>query len=267
MGPVSLQKLFDCPSWVDFILLRFGIVHQVNLEYLARGVFDNEGLLYPDSVVGTDSHTTMINGLGVVGWGVGGIEAESVMLGQCTSMVLPEVIGFKFTGELPQIVTATDLVLLCTQMLRQKGVVDKFVEFYGSGVKSLTLADRATISNMAPEYGATIGLFAMDEETLNYLRQTGRSEEKVQMIAEYLKAVGMFKQYDKDPELQYSSILELDLATVQPCVSGPKRPQDYVSLKDMKADWNASLTNPVGFKGFGLSQDNLKDTVKMNFKG
>jgi len=129
------------------------------------------------------------------------------------------------------------------------------------------LADRATISNMAPEYGATIGLFAMDEETLNYLRQTGRSEEKVEMIAEYLKAVGMFKQYDKDPELQYSSILELDLATVQPCVSGPKRPQDYVSLKDMKADWNASLTNPVGFKGFGLSQDNIKDTVKMNFNG
>ena len=150
-------------------------MHQVNLEYLARVVFNKEGLLYPDSVVGTDSHTTMINGLGVVGWGVGGIEAESVMLGQCTSMVLPEVIGFKLTGELHKTVTATDLVLLCTQMLRKKGVVDKFVEFYGPGVKSLTLSDRATISNMAPEYGATIGLFPVDDVTLEYLRKTGRT--------------------------------------------------------------------------------------------
>lgn len=150
-------------------------MHQVNLEYLARVVFNKEGLLYPDSVVGTDSHTTMINGLGVVGWGVGGIEAESVMLGQCTSMVLPEVIGFKLTGLLHKTVTATDLVLLCTQMLRKKGVVDKFVEFYGPGVKSLTLSDRATISNMAPEYGATIGLFPVDDITLDYLKKTGRT--------------------------------------------------------------------------------------------
>ena len=205
-------------------------------------------------MVGTDSHTTMINGLGVVGWGVGGIEAESVMLGQCTGMVLPEVIGFKMTGELPATATATDLVLLCTQMLRKKGVVDKFVEFYGPGVKSLTLADRATISNMAPEYGATIGLFPMDQTTLEYMRQTGRSEEKVEVISQYLKSVGMFKVYDQDADLQYSSVLELDLSTVQPCVSGPKRPQDYVGLKDLKADWNASLTNAVGFKGFGLPQ-------------
>ena len=204
--------------------------------------------------MGTDSHTTMINGLGVVGWGVGGIEAESVMLGQCTGMVLPEVIGFKMTGELPPTATATDLVLLCTQMLRKKGVVDKFVEFYGPGVKSLTLADRATISNMAPEYGATIGLFPMDQTTLEYMRQTGRSEEKVEVISQYLKSVGMFKIYDQDADLQYSSVLELDLSTVQPCVSGPKRPQDYVGLKDLKADWNASLTNAVGFKGFGLPQ-------------
>lgn len=204
--------------------------------------------------MGTDSHTTMINGLGVVGWGVGGIEAESVMLGQCTGMVLPEVIGFKMTGELPATATATDLVLLCTQMLRKKGVVDKFVEFYGPGVKSLTLADRATISNMAPEYGATIGLFPMDQTTLEYMRQTGRSEEKVEVISQYLKSVGMFKVYDQDADLQYSSVLELDLSTVQPCVSGPKRPQDYVGLKDLKADWNASLTNAVGFKGFGLPQ-------------
>eukprot|EP00178_Gracilaria_changii_P027448 TRINITY_DN8783_c0_g1_i1.p1 TRINITY_DN8783_c0_g1~~TRINITY_DN8783_c0_g1_i1.p1 ORF type:complete len:200 (-),score=19.03 TRINITY_DN8783_c0_g1_i1:1476-2075(-) len=197
----------------------------------------------------------MINGLGIVGWGVGGIEAESNMLGQCTSMVLPEVIGFKMTGELPKTATATDLVLLCTQMLRKKGVVDKFVEFYGPGVKSLTVADRATISNMAPEYGATIGLFPMDEASLEYLKQTGRSNEKVEVISQYLKAVELFKQYDKDPDLEYSSVLELDLSTVQPCVSGPKRPQDYVSLSDLKNDWNKSLTNDVGFKGFGLTNE------------
>jgi aconitate hydratase len=177
-------------------------------------VFDSNGLLYPDSVVGTDSHTTMINGLGVVGWGVGGIEAEAVMLGQCTSMVLPEVIGFKLTGELKKTATATDLVLLCTQMLRKKGVVDKFVEFYGPGVKSLSLADRATISNMAPEYGATIGLFPVDEITLRYLRQTGRTEEKINIVKSYLSALGLFKDYEKDADLTYSSILELDLSTV-----------------------------------------------------
>lgn len=230
MGTVCFQKLLHCASRVSYPRCRFGIVHQVNLEYLARVVFDTEGLLYPDSVVGTDSHTTMINGLGVVGWGVGGIEAESVMLGQCTSMVLPEVIGFKLTGKLQKTTTATDLVLLCTQMLRKKGVVDKFVEFYGPGVSTLSLADRATISNMAPEYGATIGLFPVDQSSLDYLKQTGRNEEKVKVVAEYLKAVGLFKVYDKDPDLYYSSILELDLATVEPCVSGPKRPQDYVKL-------------------------------------
>lgn len=211
MGAVSLQKLLHRSSRVLPALCRFGIVHQVNLEYLARVVFDNNGLLYPDSVVGTDSHTTMINGLGVVGWGVGGIEAEAVMLGQCTSMVLPEVIGFKLTGELKKTATATDLVLLCTQMLRKKGVVDKFVEFYGPGVKSLSLADRATISNMAPEYGATIGLFPVDEITLGYLRQTGRTEEKINVVKSYLSALGLFKDYEKDADLTYSSILELVL--------------------------------------------------------
>ena len=248
-----------------------GIVHQVNLEKLARVIFGTEknGELqaYPDTVVGTDSHTTMINGIGVLGWGVGGIEAESVMLGQCTSMVLPEVIGFKMTGELPPTATATDLVLLCTQMLRKKGVVDKFVEFYGPGVKTLTLADRATISNMAPEYGATIGLFPMDQCTLDYLKQTGRSDERVQAIGQYLKTVGLFKEYDKDVDLAFSSILELDLSTVQPCVSGPKRPQDYVSLKNLKQDWNSSLTNAVGFKGYGLDETKINDTVKFGFKG
>lgn len=174
------------------------------------------------------------------------------MLGQCTSMVLPEVIGFKLTGELKKGSTATDLVLLCTKMLRKKGVVDKFVEFYGSGVKNLSLADRATISNMAPEYGATIGLFPVDEKTLDYLRQTGRSEEKINLVRTYLTAQGLFRDFEKDADLQYSSILELDLSTVQPCVSGPKRPHDYVALSDLKKDWNSSLTNPVGFKGFGL---------------
>ncbi len=174
------------------------------------------------------------------------------MLGQCTSMVLPEVIGFKLTGELKKGSTATDLVLLCTKMLRKKGVVDKFVEFYGSGVKNLSLADRATISNMAPEYGATIGLFPVDEKTLDYLRQTGRTEEKINLVRTYLTAQGLFRDFEKDADLQYSSILELDLSTVQPCVSGPKRPHDYVALSDLKKDWNSSLTNPVGFKGFGL---------------
>lgn len=192
----------------------FGIVHQVNLEYLARVVFDTNGLLYPDSVVGTDSHTTMINGLGVVGWGVGGIEAEAVMLGECTAMVLPEVIGFKLTGELPKHSTATDLVLLCTKMLRQKGVVDKFVEFFGPGVKTLSLADRATISNMAPEYGATIGLFPVDERTLDYLAQTGRSPQKIALVKEYLTRQGLFRNYETDPDLTYTSVLELDLSTV-----------------------------------------------------
>jgi len=173
-----------------------GIVHQVNLEYLARVVFERDGLLYNDSVVGTDSHTTMINGLGVVGWGVGGIEAESVMLGQTISMVLPEVVGFRLTGELPVHTTATDLVLTCTQMLRQRGVVGKFVEFFGPGVQGLTLADRATISNMAPEYGATMGYFPIDDQTLDYLRLTGRKPSKVAMIEEYLRGQDFFVTHD-----------------------------------------------------------------------
>jgi aconitate hydratase len=173
-----------------------GIVHQVNLEYLARVVFERDGLLYNDSVVGTDSHTTMINGLGVVGWGVGGIEAESVMLGQTISMVLPEVVGFRLTGELPATTTATDLVLTCTQMLRQRGVVGKFVEFFGPGVQSLTLADRATISNMAPEYGATMGYFPIDDQTLDYLRLTGRPASKVAQIEEYLRGQDFFVTHD-----------------------------------------------------------------------
>jgi len=171
-----------------------GIVHQVNLEYLARVVFNNEkGFLYPDSVVGTDSHTTMINGLGVVGWGVGGIEAEAVMLGECISMVLPEVVGFKLTGELKQGVTATDLVLTCTQQLRKRGVVGKFVEFFGPGLDNLSLADRATVANMAPEYGATMGFFPIDEQTLEYLKLTGRDSHKLKVVEGYLKEQGLFR--------------------------------------------------------------------------
>jgi len=173
-----------------------GIVHQVNLEYLARVVFERDGLLYNDSVVGTDSHTTMINGLGVVGWGVGGIEAESVMLGQTISMVLPEVVGFRLTGQLPKHTTATDLVLTCTQMLRARGVVGKFVEFFGPGVQGLTLADRATISNMAPEYGATMGYFPIDQQTLDYLTLTGRPASKVAQIEQYLRGQDFFVTHD-----------------------------------------------------------------------
>ena len=173
-----------------------GIVHQVNLEYLARVVFNQDNMLYPDSVVGTDSHTTMINGLGVAGWGVGGIEAEAVMLGQTISMVLPEVVGYKLTGDLSEGTTATDLVLNCVEMLRKRGVVGKFVEFYGPGVRNLSLADRATIANMAPEYGATMGYFPIDERTMEYLRLTGRDEGHVQLIEKYLRQQGMFVTYD-----------------------------------------------------------------------
>eukprot|EP01018_Ginkgo_biloba_P019788 Gb_03771 [translate_table: standard] len=201
-----------------------GIVHQVNLEYLGRVVFSNDGLLYPDSVVGTDSHTTMIDGLGVAGWGVGGIEAEAAMLGQPMSMVLPGVVGFKLTGKLNNGVTATDLVLTVTQMLRKHGVVGKFVEYYGDGMAALSLADRATIANMSPEYGATMGFFPVDHVTLQYLKLTGRSDETVKMVESYLRANKMFVDYNEpQADRVYSSYLELDLSSVEPCVSGPKR--------------------------------------------
>ncbi|MFN2398934.1 MAG: aconitate hydratase AcnA [Gemmatimonadaceae bacterium] len=214
-----------------------GICHQVNLEYLGRAVFTSEvdGMIqaYPDSLVGTDSHTTMINGLGVVGWGVGGIEAEAAMLGQPLSMLIPEVLGFKFYGRLPPGATATDLVLTVTQMLRRKKVVGKFVEFYGAGLSNLSLADRATIGNMAPEYGATIGFFPVDAETLKYLRFTGREEQHVRLVEEYCKAQGMFRTDDAaDPV--FSDTIELDLGTVEPSLAGPKRPQDRVPLKMSK---------------------------------
>nr|CAD1832083.1 unnamed protein product [Ananas comosus var. bracteatus] len=245
-----------------------GIVHQVNLEYLGRVVFNSDGILYPDSVVGTDSHTTMIDGLGVAGWGVGGIEAEAAMLGQPMSMVLPGVVGFKLSGKLRNGVTATDLVLTVTQMLRKHGVVGKFVEFYGEGMGELSLADRATIANMSPEYGATMGFFPVDHVTLQYLKLTGRSDETVSMIEAYLRANKMFVDYNEpQTEGAYSSYLELDLADVEPCISGPKRPHDRVPLKEMKADWHACLDNKVGFKGFAVPKESQEKVVKFNFRG
>ncbi|MCL4104754.1 UNVERIFIED_CONTAM: hypothetical protein GTU68_034193 [Idotea baltica] len=207
-----------------------GIVHQVNLEYLAKVVMVTDGVAYPDSLVGTDSHTTMINGLGVVGWGVGGIEAEAVMLGQPVYMLTPEVVGFKLTGKLPEGATATDLVLTATQMLRAHGCVGKFVEFYGEGMAQLSLADRATLANMAPEYGATMGFFPVDDETLNYLRRTGRTAQEVDLVERYTKEQGLFRTADS-PEPEFSSTLGLDMSTVVPSLAGPKRPQDRILLK------------------------------------
>ncbi|KAK9879651.1 hypothetical protein WA026_006716 [Henosepilachna vigintioctopunctata] len=246
-----------------------GIVHQVNLEYLARVVFTSEdGVLYPDTVVGTDSHTTMINGLGVLGWGVGGIEAEAVMLGQSISMLLPEVIGYKLYGSLDQYVTSTDLVLTITKNLRQLGVVGKFVEFYGPGVAALSIADRATIANMCPEYGATVGFFPVDQVSLEYLKQTNRDEDKIELIEAYLKATRQLRYYssgDNDPV--YTQEVSLDLGTVVSSVSGPKRPNDRVSVSNMKADFASCLSNKVGFKGFGLPPEKINTTAKFMYDG
>jgi aconitate hydratase len=237
-----------------------GIVHQVNLEYLADVVMTkqdaNETIAFPDTLVGADSHTTMINGLGVVGWGVGGIEAEAVMLGQPMDMLLPDVIGFKLYGKLRDGVTATDLVLTVTQMLRKKGVVDKFVEFYGEGLNSMSLPDRATIGNMAPEYGATIGYFPVDKETLRYMRLTGRSEEVIARTEAYMGAQGLFHEPGM-PEPEYTDTLELDLASVVPSLAGPKRPQDRVALSDMKSVFESALTAPVKERGYELSPEAL----------
>jgi aconitate hydratase len=229
-----------------------GICHQVNLEYLARVVFTTEvnGTLraYPDTLVGTDSHTTMINGLGVLGWGVGGIEAEAAMLGQPVSMLVPQVVGFKLSGKLREGATATDLVLTVTEMLRKLGVVGKFVEFYGDGITELPLADRATIGNMAPEYGATCGIFPVDAETLRYLRLTGRNEEQVALVEAYYKEQGLFHM-PGTPEAEYSANIELDLGTVQPSVAGPKRPQDRVLLKDAGENFKKLLPTLLGPNG------------------
>ncbi|BFZ25819.1 hypothetical protein BsWGS_28859 [Bradybaena similaris] len=245
-----------------------GIVHQVNLEYLARVVFSDGDLLYPDSLVGSDSHTTMINGLGVLGWGVGGIEAEAVMLGQAMCMVLPEVVGYKITGTLNPLVTSTDVVLTITKHLRQVGVVGKFVEFFGPGVAALSIADRATISNMCPEYGATTGFFPVDDKSIEYLRQTGRGDDKVAITEQYLKANNLFRNYnDSNQDPVFSEVVELDLSTVVPCCSGPKRPHDRVPVSEMKDDFSKCLTNKVGFKGFAVPSEKLSTSVPFVFEG
>ncbi|MGP8330279.1 MAG: aconitate hydratase AcnA [Methanosarcinaceae archaeon] len=247
-----------------------GIIHQVNLEYLSDCVpareIDGELQAFADTLVGTDSHTVMINGLGVLGWGVGGIEAEAAMLGQPIDMLLPDVVGFKFTGEMPEGATATDLALTAVQMLREKGVVAKFVEFYGPGLDSMPLSDRATVANMAPEYGATMGFFPVDEETLNYMRLTGRSEETIARTKAYLTEQGLFRTAST-PDPEYTATLELDLATVVPSLAGPKRPQDRIALSDMKTEFNKALRAEEGLHGFGLSEEETKKTATVGTNG
>ncbi|MEM1330891.1 MAG: aconitate hydratase AcnA [Planctomycetota bacterium] len=241
-----------------------GIVHQVNLEYLARGCLtrevDGELQVFPDSLVGTDSHTTMINGVGVLGWGVGGIEAEAVMLGQPVYMLTPEVVGFKLTGKLPEGATATDLVLTVTQMLREHGVVEKFVEFFGAGMAELSVPDRSTIANMAPEYGATCGFFPIDDKTIEYFRFTGKTDEEVELTEAWAKASG-FYWTPETPEPQFASVLELDLASVKPSLAGPKRPQDRIELDTLKAAWGDMLTAPQGPKGLAVDAGATGSTV------
>ncbi len=245
-----------------------GIVHQVNLEYIAQVVLEKEEegktVLFPDTLVGTDSHTTMINGLGVLGWGVGGIEAEAGMLGQPSYLPLPEVIGVKIIGELPTGATATDLALRLTKLLRERGVVDKFVEYFGEGVKHLSLADRATIANMAPEYGATCGFFPVDQVTLNYLRLTGRSEEQVAIVEAYLKENNLLNDYQTEPV--YTEVLTLDLSTVTTALAGPKRPQDLIPLEQMKEKFLNSVTAPKGNQGHGLSEEVLDKKAELHLK-
>ena len=242
-----------------------GIVHQVNLEYIAKVVLEKEQegkiVVFPDTLVGTDSHTTMINGLGVLGWGVGGIEAEAGMLGQPSYLPIPEVIGVRMTGELPVGATATDLALRLTKLLRERGVVDKFVEYFGEGVKHLSLADRATIANMAPEYGATCGFFPVDQVTLNYMRLTGRSEEQIALVETYLKENDMLNEYQSEPV--YTEILNLDLSTVTTALAGPKRPQDLILLGDMKEKFLTSVTAPKGNQGHGLSENVLNKKIEL----
>ncbi len=244
-----------------------GIVHQVNLEYLAKVAqtreVDGELQVFPDSLVGTDSHTTMINGLGILGWGVGGIEAEAGMLGQPLYFLTPDVIGFKLTGQLAEGATTTDLALTVTQMLREKGVVGKFVEFYGPGLSNIGLADRATVANMAPEYGATMGFFPVDEESLNYLANTGRDDNLVELVREYYTAQGMFRT-DDTPDPAFTDTLELDLGDVKPSLAGPRRPQDRIELTDMKETWNNTLTKPIEEGGFGTEDTDKKVSVEYN---
>lgn len=248
-----------------------GICHQINLEYLAHVVYKNQdNLLYPDSLVGADSHTVMINGLGVVGYGCGGIECEAVMLGQILSMPVPQVVGYKLTGQLDRYATSTDLVLTITKHLRSVGVVGKFLEFFGPGLAQLSLADRATIANMCPEYGATIAFFPVDDKAIRYLKQTGRSTEHTNYVEQYLRSVKMFRADFNDPteDPEFSQVLELDLGTVRPSVSGPKRPHDRVPFSEFKKDFCSSLESPVGFKGFGLTPEQItRGSAKFDYEG
>src|ERR1051325_4494847 len=233
-----------------------GIVHQVNLEFLARGVFEKDGVWYPDTLVGTDSHTTMINGLGIVAWGVGGIEAEAGMLGQPVYFLTPDVVGVHLSGSLREGVTATDLVLTITEMLRKARVVGKFVEYHGDGAASLSLTDRATIANMSPEYGATMGFFPVDDQTCEYYKATGRSDEQVDLIRNYFTAQGMFG-IPRTGDCEYSVLLDLDLASVVPSVSGPKRPQDRIPLPELKSKFEELLQKPIGENGYNKSREEI----------
>src|SRR5947207_1747965 len=237
-----------------------GIVHQVNLEYLARGVLEKDGVWYPDSLVGTDSHTTMINGLGIVGWGVGGIEAEAGMLGQPVYILTPDVIGVHLSGSLREGVTATDLVLTITEMLRKAKVVGKFVEYFGDGAASLSLADRATIANMAPEYGATMGYFPVDDETLSYFTLTGRTDEQASAFRNYFRAQGLYGM-PKKGDLQYTKVLELDLSTVKASVAGRKRPQDRIEISALKQAFTNELQAPPPV-GYGKPASEIARSIR-----
>ncbi len=243
-----------------------GIVHQVNLEHLATVVVEKDGVLYPDTLVGTDSHTTMINGLGIVGWGVGGIEAEAAMLGQPVALQTPEVIGVHLEGEMPEGVTATDLTLRVTELLRKEQVVGKFVEFFGKGTSSLTVADRATIANMSPEYGATMGFFPVDEKTLGYLRMTGRNENHVKLVEKYLKAQELFGIPGKH-DIDYTKVVELDLSSLKPSVAGPKRPQDRISLHELKGKFKELFSKSIKDGGYGKLSSEMKKTVYIHSNG
>ncbi|MGT2907136.1 aconitate hydratase AcnA [Streptococcus dentiloxodontae] len=239
-----------------------GIIHQVNIEFLSDVIIEKDGLLYPDSMFGTDSHTTMINGIGVLGWGVGGIEAEAAMLGEASYFPVPDVIGVHLVGELPKIATATDLALKVTQVLRQENVVGKFVEYFGDGLSNLSLADRATIANMAPEYGATCGYFPIDDETLNYMRLTNRSDEQIKITEAYAKANDLFYNLDVIPN--YTKIVEIDLAQIKPSISGPKRPQDLILLSQAKEAFQEALVHEAGVRGFGLDKAELDKTATVH---
>lgn len=240
-----------------------GIIHQVNIEFLSDVVIEKDGMLYPDSMFGTDSHTTMINGIGVLGWGVGGIEAEAAMLGEASFFPVPEVIGVRLTGKLPKIATATDLALKVTQVLRQEKVVGKFVEYFGDGLSNLSLAERATIANMAPEYGATCGYFPIDDETLNYMRLTNRKEDHIALTKEYVKHNNLF--YDPEHQAEYTKVVEIDLSTISPSISGPKRPQDLIDLTQAKQTFQESLVREAGVQGFGLTDDEINKKATVHF--